>query len=202
MNEENRNRSKSFTSGERIIKKDEFLGLPSTRYRMAAKYINKDDRVYDIGCGSGFGSELLYELCGCAVVGIDDSIETIEFAQDNRVSDIGFFIVDIGKEDCFEPNIYNTKTVVVACEILEHFPNPEVVMQNIKLLNPRLIIGTVPEKSAQHVDKWHYREFEVKDLEELFNGIGYKLTHTEMVMFSRGNAIFFVAIKGNKNENL
>lgn len=198
MNELNRERDKSLKSGERITKKQEFLGRPSTRYRMASEYIKPTDIVIDMGCGSGYGSELLHELCGCDVIGVDDSVETIEFAShncDNIKQYVQFIVGDIGNKDfCLNKNRVDN-IVIVACEILEHFPSPEIVMDNIKLHNPRLVIGTVPEKSAQHVDKWHYKEFELSDLDKLFKGIGYTIKHSEIVAFSRGNAIFFVAEK-------
>lgn len=198
MNELNRERDKSLKSGERITKKLEFLGRPSTRYRMASKYITPSDIVIDMGCGSGYGSELLHELCGCDVIGVDDSVETIEFASHNcdRIKhNVQFIVGDIGNKDfCLNKNKVDN-IVIVVCEILEHFPNPEIVMDNIKLHNPRMVIGTVPEKSAVHVDKWHYREFDIDMLNNLFNRIGYKINHSEIVEFSRGNAIFFVAIK-------
>jgi len=198
MNEQNRARDKSLKSGERITKKLEFLGRPSTRYRMASKYIKTDDIVIDMGCGSGYGSELLYELCGCDVIGVDDSIETVEFANHNCYNirnNVQFVVGDIGASNFNLNKNAVDNIVIVICEILEHFPNPEVVMDNIKLHNPITIIGTVPEKSALHVDKWHYLEFDVDMLVKLFKRIGYKINHSEIVEFSRGNAIFFVAEK-------
>lgn len=96
----------------------------------------KDKNLIDVGCGGGILSEAL-SVAGAHVTGIDLAPQSIEIAKlhlhESNLS-INYKCVDV--QDI--ANEYPEQFDVVTCmEMLEHVPQPEVIIENcIKLLKP------------------------------------------------------------------
>lgn len=136
-------------TGERIIPKlmnpkDGILMEHIARYEFA-KYFCKD-RVLDIACGSGYGSEIL--LKGNTnikeLVGIDINKESISYAKEHYHYDkTSYFVDDALKENLY--NIYGTFDTIISFETIEHFEGDAKFVKNLyRLLKPdgTLIIST------------------------------------------------------------
>ena len=76
-------------SGERIIPGENFCSKSSkayleheARYNFASKFVN-GMKILDIACGTGYGSNILFNSGGTTVYGCDISPEAIEYARKN-----------------------------------------------------------------------------------------------------------------------
>lgn len=136
-------------TGERIIPKlmkphNGLLLEHIHRYEFAKEFTG--DRVLDISCGSGYGSEVLLKdnTHIKEIVGIDISKESIEYARLNYNLPGTSYHVD----DCLNPNlhnIYGTFDTIISFETIEHFEGDELFVKNLfNLLKPdgTLIIST------------------------------------------------------------
>ena len=59
-----------------------------------SKYLNKDDRALDVGCGNGYSTKKYARYCK-EIVGIDFSKSMINTANNNRPSNSSFIVCDI-----------------------------------------------------------------------------------------------------------
>lgn len=80
--------------------------------------ISKDDNILEIGCGSGFVLEKLYQMGYKNVYGIEPGKEAVEKAAENIRKNI---VVNILK-----PNLYKSKKfkLIFFFQTLDHIPNP------------------------------------------------------------------------------
>lgn len=97
--------------------------------------IKPNSTVLDAGCGSGVLSYLLSKK-GCKVTGVDIDKSRIDFCK-KEYKNIRFLQKDILKLDLHEKFDY-----VVCTDVLEHFDNLKIAIENLKKhMNDRLIIG-------------------------------------------------------------
>ena len=59
------------------------------------------DVVMDIGCGTGFYSNLMAKT-GASVLGVDPSEEYIHLAKENAVEGVRFEVMQVGLEDAMD----------------------------------------------------------------------------------------------------
>jgi len=146
------------------------------RYRYAANRCK--GRILDLGCGTGYGSKMLYNK-GNEVYGIDISQKAIEYAQ--KVYPGPTYICCSAENLPFEEEFFDG---VVAFEVIEHVQHPEKVLKEIYRVlkkggnlfistpNPRHLkniflhyfLGKpyplkVSEKNVYHVKEFYYEEF-------------------------------------------
>ena len=112
------------------------------RYKFVARLIKKNDRVLEVGCGSGLGCMFLSQNCA-QVTGIDVNKTEIEEAQAiNRRSNAEFKLVDL-----FQLEDTEKYDVVVSLDVIEHMPveqGHQLVKKMVGHLKPTgmLVIGT------------------------------------------------------------
>ncbi len=126
------------------------------RYALAAA-LCAGSRVLDVGCGTGYGTAMLSER-GCEALGVDIDPEAVRQATGSH-PDVTFEQGDAltrlratGAEDV---------DAVVMFEALEHVPDPELVLQQLRRLcaaGVRLVVS-VPNSQAFH----ERNEFHVTD---------------------------------------
>jgi 2-polyprenyl-3-methyl-5-hydroxy-6-metoxy-1,4-benzoquinol methylase len=149
------------------------------RYLFAAKYA-KGKSVLDIACGSGYGSQLLYEGGAASVTGVDLSEEAIAYATDHYSQRIKF-ITDNAEN--FQSGCYD---LIVSFETLEHLDERDKFLDNLHAMlkeNGLLIISTPnkvitspmksPENIRNHYHKYEYRE---KEFQEALKRSGFSIT--------------------------
>lgn len=149
------------------------LALHLARYEFASKHL-RPGRVLDLACGVGYGTRLLAERSGLAVVGADLSREAIEYARrryggpgvEFRVADAMTFTDTAGFDS------------IVSLETLEHLPDPHGFLAHaIALLRPAgHFVASVPttpstDVNPHHRSDWSERSFRaavaVHGLEEI-----------------------------------
>jgi len=147
-----------------------------SRYSFAAKFV-ANKQVLDVGCGSGYGSDILASTGAAKVIGVDISEEAISYCQKYyKQSNLKFEQGDCTslkfKEKSFD--------VIVAFELIEHIENEQKFLNETKRLlkkNGILILST-PNKETYGLDHplggkqknpFHVKEYTEKELLSTLN---------------------------------
>jgi 2-polyprenyl-3-methyl-5-hydroxy-6-metoxy-1,4-benzoquinol methylase len=162
-------------TGERVIPelmnpRNGLLIEHIARYEFAAETAR--GRILDLGCGVGYGVEILLDLREAdeisQVVGVDIDAESIEYARDMygyRRAD--FRVADI--RDGTLPDQLGRFDTIIFFEVIEHMEEDVAVIRNItRMLEPngKLIISTPfgkgkgkPCSCSYHVHQYTENEF-------------------------------------------
>ena len=90
------------------------------RFKFAAKMVKKNDRVLEIGCGSGLGTNFLAQHCR-RIKGIDVKSEELEEARSlTRRKNVDFELIDF-----FDMPSKSRYDAVVALDVIEHMPKAD-----------------------------------------------------------------------------
>ena len=153
------------------------INNPISRYRFVSNFIEKNDTVLDIASGQGGGTALLSDFSKF-VYGVDYNKEYIENSNNSFKNKNLEFIY--GTEEILkELNIQFDK--IVSLHTLEHVPNDKNFLKTLfQHLKPsgRLILE-VPRlleyPLGEPLYPFHVKEYVQKDLELLFQEIGFKI---------------------------
>jgi 2-polyprenyl-3-methyl-5-hydroxy-6-metoxy-1,4-benzoquinol methylase len=139
---------------------------------MAGK-LAKQRTVLDLGCGLGYGSRYMAEVCDL-VLGTDLSPEAVEQANYfQKITNLHFVVSDA----CALPLLQGQFDLVVSFEVIEHLEAPRRHIAEItRVLAPNgtLLLST-PNKMSMSpywknpVWKWHKHEFFEDDLRHLLS---------------------------------
>src|SRR5438128_992258 len=100
--------------------------------------------VLDVGCGDGSLLGLLRDRFGCQVYGL----ESDDSPAQTRIPLDGYYQMDISRrrpERAFD--------IVIASEVLEHIPDHENALRNIRAVCGRNLLITVPSGSVRATDR-------------------------------------------------
>ena len=121
-------------------------------YKFAAQFV-KNKRVADVGCGSGYGCEILKKAGAAEVCGSDISEHSIRFAK-SRYSDFAKFTVQgITSMKEFPNDFFD---IAISSEVLEHIKEygmQEKAISELKRITQKdglLIIGTPNSELLGH----------------------------------------------------
>lgn len=95
------------------------------RYRFAIRKIGSNKKVLDLGCGTGYGSGLLYKE-GNEVYGIDVSQKAVDYAKRNYPGPK--YICCSAERLPFKNNYFDA---VILFDVIEHVGNPERTLDEI-----------------------------------------------------------------------
>jgi len=154
--------SKLKFTGERLVpNQPELMNLFQEhiiRYMFCSQFV-KNKSVLDAGCGTGYGSYLLANQNSKNVVGIDNSKEAIEFAQNNFQSKN----LEFTEDDCTKSNISDSSIdVLVAFELIEHLENPDAFLSEVNRVlkkNGLFILSTPNKITYNTANPFHYKEY-------------------------------------------
>jgi len=130
--------------------------------------------VLEIGCGEGYGVELLYKNADQLTL-IDKSSYTLKNIKENypKVTIIQEKIPPLSQ---LESNSFD---VVVSFQVMEHIKDAELYLKEIhRVLKPtgKAYIST-PNASKTFVkNPWHYKEYTFEELSKMFQNIFSKAT--------------------------
>ncbi len=144
-------------------------------YELVAKYIKKTDKVLEIGCGTGYGTEILSKT-GASIYAIDIDEETIKECQKHSVqTNIKFFAYDGKKINLPEKSF----DIIISFQVIEHIRKDISYLRNIKkLLKPNgfFFISTPNRnyrltKNQKPWNPFHIREYDSKSLSNVVTQI-------------------------------
>ena len=143
------------------------------RYNEALLYINPDDTVLDIACGTGFGTDIIAGKTRGKVIGGDIAAEAIDECCGRwSRSNLEFQVLD-GTQLNFPDQFFNK---IVSFETIEHTGQyREMVAEFARVLKPggQLILST-PNRDISSPDgiirnPFHVQEFTYEELNQILN---------------------------------
>ncbi len=154
--------------GERgaVINIEDHNNMLVKRYDFANLF-NDNRFVLDLGCGSGYGAEILSKKAW-RVHAIDKSEDAISFAKGHHdKGHIEWFVEDFPKIDKKE----KTYDIVVCHEVIEHIDDDNLMVSEInRVLRPRgVMVMTTPVASDSPPAKWHIREYTKEQFKSLLS---------------------------------
>jgi SAM-dependent methyltransferase len=147
----------------------ETLRLHLERYAFAARCL-APGRALDIACGVGYGTPLLAEAAGGAVLGVDRSESAIEYARRRYGrSDVAFRVADAMR---FEDS--EGFASIVTLETLEHVEDPRGLLERlVAMLRPGgVLVASVPTTPSVDVNPHHRHDFSERSFERLLAAVG------------------------------
>lgn len=108
------------------------------RYHLAKGFVDVGDIVLDLGCGQGYGTEILSEVA-LKVIGIDvDKDNVLSSVQNHPGDNIEYLLKDLEKWNIPKCD------VAVQFENLEHLYNPKKFIDKLKKKVKKFIVISVP----------------------------------------------------------
>lgn len=148
-------------------------------------YIKKETKtINDIGCALGEGTFLIQTTFPQQQVeGTDFSVTAINKAKE-RYPDLNFSVQDI-------KHIPQKYDVIVASNIVEHFSNPLLVIQEILKHTNKLAIIMLPfQEDKSNLGKEHFQSFDFKDFPIVFSNY-FLLYSKEIDLSGTSNAKYW-----------
>ena len=141
------------------------------RYNEALLYINRDDIVLDIACGTGFGTDIIAGKTRGKVIGGDIAANAIEECRSRwSKGNLEFRVLDGTKLD-FPDQFFNK---IVSFETIEHTGQyRKMVAEFARVLKPggELILSTpnreVSSPDGVIVNPFHIQEFTYDELKQI-----------------------------------
>lgn len=163
-------------------------------YNKALEYITEKDVIFDVGCGSGFGTYMIGQKAN-RVWGLDISQDAISFAMSynkiNSKNNIHFVQADY-KNSIFEPNSFDK---IICIEFLEHLEDPKSAIDFLMKLVKKdgLLIASSPfDEKIDEDDKFHKFAFNENTLPNVFGEYDYK---TEKIDWDWEGSSYFTVVK-------
>jgi 2-polyprenyl-3-methyl-5-hydroxy-6-metoxy-1,4-benzoquinol methylase len=171
-------------SGERVIPKlmnsdNGLLREHIKRYEFASEFVS--GRVLDIACGVGYGTQILMERDNLGkiehILGVDNDIETIEYAKINYPNEKVSYLVKDATEEGLVTKLDSFDTII-SFETLEHVEKDELFIRNLQsLLKPsgKLIISTPfgRGRGIPCTNPFHIHQYKEEEFLKLLNGFSY-----------------------------
>lgn len=128
------------------------------RYRFAARQVNRVVHIADIGCGWGFGVEILAEY-GHPVTGYDVNPHIVEYARSQCQQKAKYEVYDIIEG----PLPDRPFGLICAFEVVEHLEDPVQALINIKssLKDDGIVVISTPCVKTKNIGShpYHCSEF-------------------------------------------
>lgn len=146
--------------------------IHSFPYTLVAN-LAKNMVVLDLGCNTGYGSEILSKKAQ-KVVGVDVSENAISISQKQYGHlNIDFHLID-GKKLPFEDNTFD---IIISCQVIEHIVDYNIYINELKrVLSPSGVVFFTTPNANLRLDpgmkpwnQFHVREFNHSELLNLLN---------------------------------
>lgn len=156
-------------TGERLIPKlhDRSIayGEHLVRYKSVSQIV-KNKTVLDIACGTGYGTQIIANNAK-KVIGIDLSEEAIAYAKKNYPhKNVTYQQGDATNIPLPDKSV----DVVVSLETIEHIPEPESFVKEVKrVLKPggQFVVSTPNDDEFTEGNIYHVHEFDFRELDRL-----------------------------------
>lgn len=149
---------------------DFFAWNPASRHRVRIITELLEGRefrsVLDVGCGDGSLLDHVRRRFSCGVYGL----ESDDSPARTRVQLDGYWQLDISKGP--PPSAFD---LVMATEVLEHIPDHEAALRNMRSVCRRWLLLTVPAGTVRRTDRHmgHLRHYDVEGLRKMVEAAGF-----------------------------
>lgn len=141
-----------------------------SRYEFASKYVRAKMKILDLGCGTGYGAQML-DKKDVNILGVDISKEAVMFAKKKySQKNVNFLIKDINRLNS-PKNHYD---IICSFEVIEHLKSPKKCVINIySMLKPGgLFIMSTPNSGVISpkggvASPYHQKEYNYEELEKI-----------------------------------
>jgi SAM-dependent methyltransferase len=139
------------------------------RYGYAAQFVGPNSDVLDLGCGVGYGTQLLASTTSGRVVGVDKE-EAVQYALEHYpATNVSYRVGDLDL-----PCSYGHFDVVVSFDVIEHLSSVEAYLQSVynhlRDDNSLAFISTPHSLKADNStpeNRFHVREYTLREFYEL-----------------------------------
>ncbi|MBC8375646.1 MAG: class I SAM-dependent methyltransferase [FCB group bacterium] len=149
------------------------LHLIHTFAYLQASILAENKTVLDLGCNTGYGSEILSNTAK-RVVGVDVSEKAISYAR-SKYNNLGldFQLID-GKRLPFEDNEFD---FIISCQVIEHIVDCSAYLAEVRrVLSPSgIVLFTTPnallrlDPGMKPWNEFHVHEYDHIELQSLLN---------------------------------
>ena len=153
------------------LKKSSPNGNRRFRYEWAKKFIRETDVVLDVGCGSGYGREILEPVCTSYL-----SVDYTPEAEPDIVADFNEYTPD------FEYDVF------IGFESIEHIKNTAHYVEMAKRAKTDIFI-TCPASETISWNPHHVYDFSVPDILRLFEDKDWKVDEHFLRIVKRGKLV-------------
>lgn len=169
-------------------------------WKTIVNFVDKNDKVLDIGCSSGYLAQKLKELKNCKVWGVDIDREDVKLAKKNCEE---AFVANIETVDLRRKFKKHTFDKIIIADVLEHLMNPSKVLFKVRnvLKKSGYIIVSVPNiahisvrlnllrgnftyQSQGILDNTHTKYFTKKTIIERVRKSGYRIEKISPVIIN------------------
>jgi SAM-dependent methyltransferase len=143
-------------------------------------------RVLDVACGVGYGTQLLAEH-GHTATGVDIDDEAIAYAKQHYSHDNAWFLnADM---NTLSPTLVAGHDVAVAFECIEHVERPEIMLRALRANGVKRLFASVPnEDEFPHGGniEFHHRHYTPDEFRSLLASCGWSvdMEHSQSGPFS------------------
>lgn len=166
------------------------------RYEFAASCLKDGIKVLDLGCGTGYGSDLLSRKF--EVVAVDKDKEAISFAKKHYPNGARFLVCDVTNLP-FENEKFDA---VCAFEVIEHIKDVDRMLLEVKRVlkeEGKFILSTPRKSKTNYVrSPYHVREYDELELTDLLTKHFKKVEILGQVKSTRASAAFHDFIKSQR----
>lgn len=121
--------------------------------------------VLDFASGCGYGTYLISKNPDVTkVIGVDIDSEAIDWAKKEFSGPNIEFI----ETDAY--NINQKIDTLISLETIEHIKDPQVYKDLVKRCDVKQIIVCFPDKKSTHFNKFHFHDYVVQDIIDMFPG--------------------------------
>lgn len=136
------------------------------RYTFARAFV-KNKVVVDLGCGTGYGTQILALNNSRKIYGVDSNAHAIEYAQKHYSHKKIIYKHQDGENTKLPSSVAD---VVVAFEIIEHVENPKKFLKEAsRLLKPggTLFLSTPNNETSYGDNPYHVKEYSIQELKKM-----------------------------------
>ena len=176
-----------------LAQRHTFDGTPGSVHELVVGLVPPRSRVLELGCATGYMSQVLQQRLGCTVTGVELSPQAAARASAHcqRVLVGNLETLALARELTGE-----RFDAAVCADVLEHLRDPGALLERLVplLAEGAAVVASIPNVAHASVrlallggefrygetgllDRTHLRFFTRESIEDLFEGAGYGITH-------------------------